>query len=176
MSSEAPGSWREIDEAAARARRRRVWLSRVVVGLASPACFCLFISSLFGVPQSFVGQWWMKPPRYPAAVEVDYAEGEICQMLSPGTYCYEWYYHTNDSVEEVIAYFQGYEWRFHREIDFERGRGRRFGGSNLVAEDDVRIFSNICGYQIVVHPSSEGDTEIYILERGAMGQYRESER
>jgi hypothetical protein len=103
-------------------------------------------------------------------------EGEVCQMTSPGVYCYEWYYRTNDSIEEVVDYYEGLEWRFHRPIEFEWRRGRRFAGSNWVAEDNVRIFSNICGYQIIVHTSPDGGTEVYTLERGAMGDYRESEK
>jgi hypothetical protein len=45
-----------------------------------------------------------------------------------------------------------------------------------VAEDCVRILSNVSCYQIIAHPSADGDTEIYILERGAMGEIRESDR
>jgi len=94
-------------------------------------------------------------------------EGEVCLMTSPGVYCYEWYYRTNDSVEEVVDYYENLAWRFHKPVKFEWRRGRRFASLNWVAEDNVRIFSNICGYQIIVHPSSDGDTEVYILERGA---------
>jgi len=167
--------WKTPDEAAMRARQRRACLNQVILVFAAAASLCLFISVLLGVPQSFLGQWWVKPPRYPGAVEIKYAEGEVCLMPAPGVYCYEWYYRTDDAVEEVVAYYEGLEWRFHPKVTFEWRRGRRFG-LNWVAEDNIRIFSNICGYQIIVHPSSDGDTEIYILERGAMGDYRGSSR
>ena len=180
--SEVFEKWQEPDKATIRDRRRRACMNQVILALVAFSGFCLFISGLFGVPQSFLGQWWMKPPRYPNAVQFTYEEGwmlhagEVCQMGSPGVYCYEWYYRTNDSVEEVTAYYEALEWRFHSPIEFEWRRGRRFAGLNWVAEDNVMIFSNICGYQIIVHPSPDGDTEVYILERGAMGDYRPSER
>jgi hypothetical protein len=173
--SEVFGKWRRPDEATLRARRRRSCLRQVVLAVAAASVFCLFISVLIGVPQSFAGQWWMKPPRYPGAVEVTFAVGEVCQMSSPGVYCYEWYYRTDDSVEEVIAYYEDLEWRFHPQITFEWKRGRRFG-LNWVAESCIRILSNISCYQIIVHPSPDGDTEVYILERGAMGEIRKSDQ
>lgn len=163
------------DEATLRARQRLGCLRQVALAAVAAAFFCLFISVLIGVPQSFLGQWWMKPPRYPGAVEVKFAEGEVCQMLSPGIYCYEWYYRTGDSVEEAIAHYENLEWRFHSPIKFEWRRGRRFG-LNWVAEDCIRIMSNLSCYQVIVHPSPDGDTEVYILERGAMGEIRESDR
>jgi hypothetical protein len=180
--SEVDNQWKMPDEKVMRARRIRGLLSRVIIACVVPGCFCLFVSGLFGVPQSFVGQWWMKPPRYPRAVSYEHEEGwmqregEVCQMGLPGVYCYEWYYRTDDSMEEVIAYYEDLEWRFHRPVQFKWRRGRRFAGENWVAEDNVRIFSNICGYQIIVHPSPDEDTEIYILERGAMGDYRSSDK
>ena len=173
--------WKKPDDATLRGRRRRALVTQVIVGVLSVACFCLFITGLFGVPQSFLGQWWMKPPRYPNAVPFSYEEGwmlhegEVCQMTSPGVYCYEWYYRTNDSIEDVIAYYEQVKWPLHSEIEFEWRRGRRFG-LNWVAESNVRIFSNVSGYQIIVRPSPDGDTEIYILERGAVGDYRASDR
>jgi hypothetical protein len=176
------GQWGVIDEKTLRGRRRRACLNQVVIAFAAVSCFCLFISGLFGVPQSFLGQGWMKPPRYPDAVSFEHKEGwmlhegEVCLMTSPGVYCYEWYYRTNDSIEEVVDYYENLAWRFHKPVKFEWRRGRRFASLNWVAEDNVRIFSNICGYQIIVHPSSDGDTEVYILERGAMGDYRTSEK
>jgi hypothetical protein len=180
--SEIIRKWKSLDESTIQARDRRTCLTRVLLACLVFSFFCLFITSLFGVPQSFVGQWWMKPPRYPNAVEHIYEEGwmlregEVCQMGSPGVYCYEWYYRTNDSIEEVIDYYETLDWRLHEPIEFEWRRGRRFAGENWVAESNVHIFSNICGYQIIVHPSPDGDTEVYILERGAMGDYRESEK
>jgi len=180
--NEVTSQSRTLDEATIRARRRRACLNQVVIAFAVTSCFCLFISTLFGVPQSYLGQWWMKPPRYPNAVPFTYEEGwmlhagEVCQMGSPGVYCYEWYYRTDDTVEEVVAYYEDLEWRFHSSIKFEWRHGRRFGAPNWVAEDNVMIFSNVCGYQIIVHPSPDGDTEVYILERGAMGDYRPSDR
>jgi hypothetical protein len=96
-------------------------------------------------------------------------------MPSPGVYCNEWYYRTNSSVENVISHYENLEWTFHPKITFEWRRGRRFG-VNWVAEDCVRILSNLSCYQIIAHPSADGDTEIYILERGAMGEIRESDR
>jgi hypothetical protein len=179
--SETSSRWKRPDEASLRARRRRACLTQTIVACTLGTCLCLFISGFFGVPQSFLGQWWMKPPRYPDAVRFMYEEGwmlhegEVCQMTSPGIYCYEWYYRTDDSIEEVIAYYENLEWRFHDPIKFEWRRGRRFN-PNWVAESNVRILSNICGYQIIVHPSPDEDTEIYILERGAMGDYRPSDR
>lgn len=167
--------WEKLDEKTLRARHRRACLNQVVIALVATSLFCLFISVLIGVPQSFLGQWWMKPPRYPGALEIKFAEGEVCLMRSPGVYCYEWYYRTNDSVEEVIAYYEDLGWRFHPGITFEWKRGRRFG-LNWVAEDCVRVLSNLSCYQIIVHPSPDGDTEVYILERGAMGEIRESDR
>ena len=80
-----------------------------------------------------------------------------------------------DSVEDIVTYYESLNWRFHAPIRFEWKRGRRFG-LNWVAEDNVRVFSNICGYQIIVRPSPDGDSEVYILERGAMGDYRPSEK
>jgi len=167
--SEVFKRWKMPDESTIRARSRRAWLNRIVLGLAIVAGFCLFISVLIGVPQSFVGELWMKPPRYPGAVEVKFAEGEVCLMPAPGVYCYEWYYRTDDSVEEVIAYYQDLKWWFHPEIKFEWKRGRRFG-LNWVAGSCTRVVSNVSCYQVIVHPAPEGDTEVYILENGAMGK------
>jgi hypothetical protein len=161
--------WKMPDEATIRARRRRAFLNQAIIALAAVSLFCCFISVLLGVVQSFLGQWWMKPPQYPGAILVKHAEGEVCQMPAPGVYCYESFYRTDDSVEGVIAYYEGLEWPLHRKITFEMKRGRRFG-LNWVAEDCVRILSNVCCYQIIVHPSPDGHTEIYILERGAMGK------
>jgi hypothetical protein len=173
--SETIRQWKMPDEATIRARQRRACLNQMILVSAAASLFCCFISVLLGVPQSFLGQWWMKPPRYPGAVEVKFTEGEVCQMPSPGIYCYEWYYRTGDSVEEVIAYYEDMEWAFHPRITFEWKRGRRFG-LNWVAESCVRIMSNISCYQIIVHPSPDGDTEVYILERGAMGEIRKSDQ
>jgi len=167
--SEVFKRWKMPDESTIRARSRRAWLNRIVLGLAIVAGFCLFISVLIGVPQSFVGELWMKPPRYPGAVEVKFAEGEVCLMPAPGVYCYEWYYRTDDPVEEVIAYYQDLKWWFHPEIKFEWKRGRRFG-LNWVAGSCTRVVSNVSCYQVIVHPAPEGDTEVYILENGAMGK------
>lgn len=167
--SEVFERWKMPDESTIRAHRRRAWLNRIVLGFAIVAGFCLFISVLIGVPQSFVGELWMKPPRYPGAVEVKFAEGEVCLMPAPGVYCYEWYYRTDDSVEEVIAYYQDLKWWFHPEIKFEWKRGRRFG-LNWVAGSCTRVVSNVSCYQVIVHPAPEGDTEVYILENGAMGK------
>lgn len=152
-----------------RAHRRRN-LILALVGLATAALlFCGFISVLVGVPQSFVGQWWMKPPRYPGAVQVDFREGEVCLMQSPGVYCYEWFYRTPDSEGQVIDYYRRLEWPLHPRISFEWRKGRRFTLA-WVAESCIPILSNVSCYQIIVHPSGEGDTEVYILERGAMGE------
>ncbi len=170
--SKVVSRWKVPDEATMRARHRRACLNQVILALAATSLFCGFISVLLGVPQSFAGQWWMKPPRYPGAVEVKFAEGEVCHMPAPGVYCYEWYYRTDDPVEEVIAYYEDLEWRFHPRITFDWRRGRRFG-LNWVAESCVRILSNVSCYQIIAHPSLDGDTEIYILERGAMGEIEE---
>jgi hypothetical protein len=173
--SEVFKRWSKPDESTLRSRRRRACLNQVALALAGVSLLCLFISVLIGVPQSFAGQWWMKPPRYPGAVEVKFAEGEVCQMPAPGVYCYEWYYRTDDPVEEVIAYYEDLERRFHPDITFEWGRGRRFG-LNWVAESCIRILSNISCYQIIVHPATDGDTEVYILERGAMGEIRRGDQ
>jgi hypothetical protein len=161
--------WKTPDEATLRARHRRACLSQVLLACLALACFCLFISTLLGVPQSLLGELWMKPPRYPGAVQVKYAEGEVCLMPAPGVYCYEWFYRTNDPLEEVVAYYEGLEWRFHPKIKFEWTRGRRFG-LNWVAGDCVRLLSNLSCYQIIVHPSPDNDTEVYILEHGGMGE------
>ena len=86
--SEMFEKWQEPDEATLRGRHRRACLNQVTLAFVAFSCFCLFISSLFGVPQSFLGQWWMKPPRYPNAVQFTYEEGwmlhegEVCQMTS----------------------------------------------------------------------------------------------
>jgi hypothetical protein len=156
------------DEASMRARRRRSTIALVVGLFVVASIFCCFISGLIGVPQSFIGQWWMKPPRYPGAVEVDFREGQVCLMQSPGEYCYEWFYRTPDSEGQVIDYYRRLEWPLHSPITFEWRRGRRFGLA-WVAESCIGITSNVSCYQIIVHPSGEGDTEVYILERGAIG-------
>jgi len=167
----------QYDEASIRRRRLFLLLRQLVIILVAFSCFCLFISGLFGVPQSFVGEWWMKPPRYPNALPYEYKEGwmrregEVCLMTSPAVYCYEYYYRTADTIEQVVEYYESVEWPFHAPIEFEWRRGRRFGSKNWVAEDNIWVFSNIIGYQIIVHPSPDGDTEIYILERGGMGDY-----
>jgi|GEM_PF-3342516 len=51
------------DEKSIRARRVRAIARRTALIVLVPVCFCVFISALFGVPQSFLGPWWMKPPR-----------------------------------------------------------------------------------------------------------------
>ncbi|MCX7683147.1 MAG: hypothetical protein N2508_14470 [Anaerolineae bacterium] len=158
------------NEKTIRIRQARALARNVALVTLTILCFCTFITALFGVPQSFIGQWWIKPPRYPNAVLYAYEEGTICHMPLPATYCYEWYYRTSDSAEKVIAYYENLHRPLHAPIRFEWRRGARFGIS-WVAEDNVRILSTVCGYQIIVHPSPDGDTEIYILERGAMGTY-----
>ena len=163
------------DEASVRGRRRRATII-AVLGLFLPAsAFCLFIALLLGVPQSFIGQWWMSPPRYPGATAVDFKEGEVCLMPAPGAYCYEWFYRTLDSEAQVLAYYTQLEWPLHKAINFEWRRGRRFTNA-WVAEACTYILSNISCYQIIVHPSGAGDTEIYILERGAMGDLKSYEK
>ncbi|MCD4738760.1 MAG: hypothetical protein K8R89_05820 [Anaerolineae bacterium] len=158
----------EIDDVVLRTRRRRAAVKRILLILLGASLFCCFISSLLGVPQSFLGQWWMKPPRYPEAELVDYREGEVCQLGSPGVYCYEWYYQTTDSLGEVRAYYENVKWPLHAPITFEWRRGRRFK-ENWVAEQILPLIGNVSAYQIIVLPSFEVEdqTLIYILERGA---------
>ena len=156
------------DEASMRGRRRRATILAVVGFFLVASVFCLFISVMLGVPQSFLGQWWMKPPRYPGAVQTDFREGEVCLMQSPGVYCYEWFYRTPDTEGQVIDYYKHREWPLHLPFTFEWRRGRRFDTA-WVAESCIYVISNASCYQIIVHPSGEGDTEVYILERGAMG-------
>jgi hypothetical protein len=163
------------DEGTRRARRRRGTILLAAGLLLFLCAFCLFISILLGVTQSYLGQWWMKPPRYPGAVQVDYKEGEVCMMPVPGAYCYEWFYRTPDTEEQVLDYYTQREWPLHNRFVFEWRKGRRFTTA-WVAESCVYILSNISCYQIIVHPSGEGDTEVYILERGAMGDFKAGER
>ena len=157
-----------IDDAVLQVRRRRATVKRVVSILLGVSLFCCFISGLLGVPQSFLGQWWMKPPRYPRAELVDYREGEVCQPGSPGVYCYEWYYQTSDSVEDVLAYYENVKWPLHAPITFEWRLGRRFK-DNWVAEQILPLVGNVSAYQIIVLPSLEvaDQTLVYILEQGA---------
>ncbi len=122
---------------------------------------------MLGVPQSFLGEWWVKPPRYPGAVLVDYRKGEVCQMPAQATYCYEWFYRTQDPVDQVKAYFEGLNRGFRPPIQFEWKRGQRFG-LNWVAEACRSVISTQSCFQIIVHPV-DGETEVYILEYGRMG-------
>lgn len=163
------------DEASMRSRRRRRTIALVVGLCLLASSLCCFITILLGVPQSFIGQWWMKPPRYPGAAEVDFREGEVCLMPAPGLYCYEWFYRTADTEGQVIDYYQHLEWPLHAPLTFEWRKGRRFSQA-WVAESCIYIVSNISCYQIIVHPSGEGDTEVYILERGAMGDIRPGDK
>ncbi len=158
----------KIDDTLLRTRRRRAAVKRILWIVLAASLFCCFISGLLGVPQSFLGQWWMKPPRYPQAELVDYREGEVCQPGSPGVYCYEWYYQTTDSVEDVVAYYENVKWPLHPSFTFEWRRGRRFKES-WVAERILSLVGNVSAYQIIVLPSlgAEDQTLIYILEQGA---------
>jgi hypothetical protein len=158
------------DEASRQARRRRNTIIGVLGLFLIASAFCLFIGILLGVPQSYIGQWWMKPPRYPGAVQVDFREGQVCTMNRPGAYCYEWFYRTPDTEGQVIDYYQRLEWFAHAPFAFEWRKGRRFDTA-WVAESCIYIASNVSCYQIIVHPSGEGDTEVYVLERGAMGGF-----
>ncbi|MEA3309489.1 MAG: hypothetical protein U9Q70_08265 [Chloroflexota bacterium] len=162
------GSREQIDDAVLQVRRRRATVKRVLLILLGLSLFCCFISGLLGVPQSFLGQWWMKPPRYPGAELVDYREGEVCQLGSPGVYCYEWYYQTADSVEKVQAYYEDVRWPLHPSITFEWCRGQRFN-ENWVAERTLNLVGNVSAYQIILLPAfeDEGQTLVYILEQGA---------
>jgi len=152
-----------------RARRRRNIVLGTVGIFTAALLFCGFIAGMLGVPQSFIGQWWMKPPRYPGAVQTDFKEGQVCLMQSPGVYCYEWFYRTPDTEGQVIDYYKRLEWPLHSPITFEWRKGRRFT-LTWVAESCIAILSNVSCYQIIVHPAGDGNTEVYILERGAMGE------
>lgn len=168
--SEKPGRWGDIDEAMLKARRRRHTIRQIVTGLSILGIICCFISTLLGVTQGILGQWWIKPPRYPNAVETRYEEGQVCRMYALGVYCYEWFYETEDSVETVIDYYENLDWRFHDPMVFEWRRGRRF---NLawVTEDCVTVLGDRFCYQIIVRPApgEENLTQIYILERSQVG-------
>jgi len=165
------------DEAAMRARRRRSCLLYAILAFTVVCLFCLLISALMGVPQMFFGWWWMSPPRYPDAVLVKYVEGEVCQSFQPAVFCYEYHYRTDDSVEDVIAYYENLDWALHDPIKFEWQRGRRFG-FNWVAEHCIRYVGHVACFQIIARPSldEQGNTEIYILERGAVGEIRRSDQ
>lgn len=156
-------------------RRWQNCLSRAaLLALLFGALGCL-VAVMLGVPQSFLGQWWMKPPRYPNATLARYAEGEVCLMPAPAVYCYEWFYRTPDSEGRVLEYYSKVNWPLHAAIAFEWRKGRRFDQA-WVAERCLHVISTVSCYQIIVHPSGEGDTEIYILERGAMGDIPQGER
>lgn len=159
--------WNIPDKGTIRRNLRRERLTRLAWILLAVFLFCLFISCLLGVPQSFLGEWWVKPPRYPGATLVDYWEGEVCQMPAPATYCYEWFYWTQDPVDQVKAYFEGLDRGFRPPIRFEWKRGQRFG-LNWVAEACRSVISTQSCFQIIVRPV-EGGTEVYILESGRMG-------
>jgi|GEM_PF-1038194 len=140
------------------------WLSPFLVALLG---LCLVVSLLLGGPQSFIGQRWMKPPRYPGAQELDYRVGEICSMPAPAVYCYEWWYRTPDSLEQVRAYYEGLEWWGHPKMAFERKRTHRYT-SAWAADSCISLLSARSCYQIVLLPEETGTT-IYILEAGSMG-------
>jgi hypothetical protein len=165
------------DEETLKKRRRRARVKQIVTGALVVFGVCFFVSFLLGVPQSYAGEWWMKPPRYPDAELERFRDGEVCLMHQPGVYCYEWFYRTEDSIEEVKSYYESLSWRFHAPIAFEWRKGRRFTRA-WVAEDCIMLTSNLSCYQIIVHPApgQEDVTELYILERGAVGDFRESEK
>ncbi len=159
--------WQLPDETAMRRNLRRDRLMRLAWFLLGAFLFCLLISCMLGVPQSFIGEWWVKPPRYPDAILVQYKEGEVCHMPAPAVYCYEWFYRTDDPVDEVKAYFEGLDRGFRPAVRFEWKQGRRFG-YNWVAEDCRGVLSTRSCFQIIVHPVGQ-ETEVYILEYGQMG-------
>ena len=158
----------KVTERVLNKNRRQAFIRRILFLLFGLSLFCCFISGLLGVPQSFLGEWWMKPPRYPDAELIDYREGEVCQLGSPGVYCSEWFYQTTDSVAAVRAYYEGVNWPLHAPLTFEWRKGRRFK-ENWVTERTLNLIGNVSAYQIIVLPSfeAEGQTLIYILERGA---------
>ncbi|NBD36691.1 MAG: hypothetical protein GVY30_11940 [Chloroflexi bacterium] len=165
------------DEETLKKRRRRARVKQIITIALVAFGICFFVSFLLGVPQSYAGEWWMKPPRYPNAELNDFRDGQVCQMHQPGVYCYEWFYRTEDSIEDVKSYYETYAWRFHDSITFEWRKGRRFTKA-WVAEDCIMLTSNLSCYQMIVHPApgEEDVTELYILERGAVGDFRESEK
>lgn len=155
------------DETTRRFRKLRntlAWLSPFLVFLL---LLCLVVSLLLGGPQSFIGQWWMRPPRYPDAQEFDYRAGEICSMPAPAVYCYEWWYRTPDAPEKVKAYYEGLEWWGHPRISFEWKRSHRYGLA-WTADSCISVVSAVSCYQIVLLPQEAGTT-VYILEAGSMG-------
>jgi hypothetical protein len=159
--------WNIPDEETLRRNLRRERLTRLAWILLGVLLFCLLISCMLGVPQSFLGEWWVKPPRYPGATLVDYRKGEVCQMPARATYCYEWFYRTQDPVDQVKAYFEGLDRGFRPPIRFEWKRGQRFG-PNWVAAGCRAVISTLSCFQIIVRPVN-GETEVYILESGRMG-------
>ncbi len=160
--------WQIPDEATLRRNLRWERVNRLAWLLLGVVFFCLLISCILGVPQSFLAEWWVRPPRYPGASLVEYRKGEVCQMPAPAVYCYEWFYRTEDSVEEVKAYFEGLGRGFRPAVRFEWKRGQRFG-PNWVAEACRFVLSAQSCFQIIVHPV-DGETEVYILEYGRMGR------
>ncbi|MGB9722619.1 MAG: hypothetical protein ACP5OO_05410 [Chloroflexia bacterium] len=145
-------------------RNTLAWLSPFFVALL---ILCLLVSLLLGGPQSFLGQWWMRPPRYPEAQELDYRVGEICSMPAPAVYCYEWWYRTPDSLEQVRSYYENLEWWGHAKISFVWKRSHRYGPA-WTADSCTAIISTVSCYQITLLPEDAGTT-LYILEAGAMG-------
>ncbi len=145
-------------------RNTLAWLSPFLVAML---LLCLVLSLLLGGLQSFIGERWMRPPRYPDAQKVDYRRGEVCSMPAPAVYCFEWWYRTPDSPEKVKAYYENLEWWGHPKISFEWKRSRRYG-SAWTADSCTSIIGAVSCYQIVLLPQEDGTT-VYILEAGSMG-------
>lgn len=164
------GQWSPPDEATIRARHRWSKVRSVVIGLLIIVSICCFFSTLLGVTQSYLGQWWMHVPRYPGAQQTRRLEGEVCRMYAMSVYCFEWFYRTDASVEEVVDYYEDLSWRFHDPMLFEWRQGRRFNKA-WVADDCDRILGDTFCYQIIVRPDPDKDefTQIYILERSGIG-------
>ncbi len=96
-------NWGRFDERELESRRRanrNRMIAFIVLGIVF---FCVAVSVMLGVLQSYIAQAIVTLPKYPGAELVLFRNGLDC-AATMGVYCYNSTYRTPDSPQQVVSY------------------------------------------------------------------------
>jgi hypothetical protein len=158
--------WGEYDQVAAETNLRRARRTAWLTALSAVLALACFISTLLGVTQSYVGQWWAAPPAYPGATLTSRSYGETCPAAFVQTlaaYCVESFYETGSTSEWVVTYYEDLrELRFPSGLVFKTENAYPFG-----EQRSARTCRTILGYRSCAQVTVQGQgAALYILEIG----------